>query len=150
MVVQHAGDIHAYLWYGRNDFRRIHRRGGAAVHPPPHSRSDSTRLESEPGQRPPKAALAGKSAGYSGTPLLAKLGIKPGARAQFVNPPSDFSETLGPLPAGVSQKARGELDFGVLFVRQSRELAKKFAALRDRLASNGMLWVAWPKKTSGV
>jgi hypothetical protein len=94
--------------------------------------------------------LAGSNAGYSGTPLVAKLGIKPGARAQFVNPPSDFSKTLGPLPDGVSQRSRGELDFGVLFVSQTRELPKKFAALRDRLASNGMLWVAWPKKTSGV
>jgi hypothetical protein len=94
--------------------------------------------------------LAGSNAGYSGTPLVDKLGIKSGARAQFVNPPSDFSKTLGPLPDGVSQMSRGELDFGVLFVRQTRELPKKFAALRDRLASNGMLWVAWPKKTSGV
>jgi hypothetical protein len=81
---------------------------------------------------------------------VAKLGIKPGARAQFLNPPSDFGGSLGPLPEGVSLVSRGELDFGVLFVRQTRELPKKFGALRDRLVSNGMLWVAWPKKASGV
>jgi hypothetical protein len=95
-------------------------------------------------------ASLGKSAGYSGTPLVAKLGIKSGARAQFVNPPSDLSKTLGNLPDGVSQVTRGELDFAIVFVKQARELPKKFAALRDRLASNGTLWVSWPKKSSGV
>jgi hypothetical protein len=90
------------------------------------------------------------NAGYSGTPLVAKLGIKSGARAQFVNAPADFSKTLGDLPGKVSQVTRGELDFAIVFVKQARELPKKFAALRDRLASNGTLWVSWPKKSSGV
>jgi hypothetical protein len=88
--------------------------------------------------------------GYSGTPLVAKLGIKSGARAQFVNAPSDFSKTLGDLPGRVSHVTRGELDFAIVFVKQARELPKKFAALRDRLASNGTLWISWPKKSSGV
>ena len=95
-------------------------------------------------------ALVIKPAGYSGTPLVAKLGIKAGARMQVVNPPSDFSQTLGTLPEGVTRTSRGSLDFGMLFVTKQADLAKRFAGLRDRLASNGMLWIAWPKKSSGV
>jgi hypothetical protein len=95
-------------------------------------------------------AQVSKGAGYSGTPLVAKLGIKSGARAQFLNAPSDFSRTLGDLPDEVSQVSRGEIDFAIVFVKKARELPKKFAALRDRLASNGTLWVSWPKKASGV
>jgi hypothetical protein len=91
-----------------------------------------------------------KPAGYSGTPLVAKLGIKAEARMQVVNPPSDFSETLGTLPEGVTRTSRGSLDFGMLFVTERADLAKRFAGLRDRLAPNGMLWIAWPKKSSGV
>jgi hypothetical protein len=91
-----------------------------------------------------------QTAGYSGTPLVAKLGIKPGARMQFVNPPADFSETLGKLPDAVTPASRGTLDFGILFVRKRADLKKRFPGLRDRLASNGMLWISWPKKSSGV
>jgi hypothetical protein len=46
--------------------------------------------------------------------------------------------------------SRGTLDFGILFVRKRADLAKRFPALRDRVASNGMLWISWPKKSSGV
>ena len=92
----------------------------------------------------------GKPAGYSGTPLVAKLGIKSGARMQVVNPPADFSKTLGSLPGSVTRVARGSLDFGMLFVTKRTDLAKRFPGLRDRLASNGMLWIAWPKQSSGA
>jgi hypothetical protein len=95
-------------------------------------------------------APASKSAGYSGTPLVAKLGIKAGARALFVNPPPDFATTLGEIPNGVRQVSRGDLDFSIVFVKQANELQKKFALLRDRLVPNGTLWVSWPKKASGV
>jgi hypothetical protein len=90
------------------------------------------------------------TAGYSGTPLVAKLGIKSGARIQFVNPPADFRETLGKLPDGVTPVSRGTLNFGILFVRKRADLEKRFPGLRDRVAPNGMLWISWPKKTSGV
>lgn len=89
-------------------------------------------------------------AGYSGTPLVAKLGVKPGARAQIVHPPADFSETLGSLPEGVTWVSRGSFDFGMLFSTRRSDLAKRFPALRDRLASDGMLWIAWPKQSSGA
>ncbi|MEA2762452.1 MAG: hypothetical protein QOD47_1736 [Gemmatimonadaceae bacterium] len=87
-------------------------------------------------------------AGYSGAPLVAKLGIKPGARIQIVNPPADFGETLGKLPDGVTSPSRAQLDFAMLFVTRQSELSKRFPRLRDRIASNGMLWISWPKQIS--
>jgi hypothetical protein len=90
------------------------------------------------------------SFGYSGTPLVDKLGIKPGARLQLISEPEDFAGLLGPLPGGSRVTVRGVLDFAMLFVKSQSDLRKRFARLRDRLESNGMLWVAWPKKTSGV
>jgi hypothetical protein len=88
--------------------------------------------------------------GYSGTPLIKKLGIKPGARLQFVSEPKALAGLLGDLPDGSRIASRGTLDFAILFVKSQSDLQKRFARLRDRLESNGMLWVAWPKKTSGV
>ena len=91
-----------------------------------------------------------KAFGYSGTPLIDKLGIKPGARMQFVSEPKELAGLLGELPDGSRTASRGTLDFAMLFVKTQSDLSKKFAPLRDRLESNGMLWVSWPKKTSGV
>lgn len=91
-----------------------------------------------------------KSAGYSGTPLVQKLGIKPGARIQIVSEPSDFRSVLGPMPDGVKLSPRGVLDFAMVFTRTIADLEKRFVVLRDRLAPNGTLWVSWPKKSSGV
>ena len=90
------------------------------------------------------------SFGYSGTPLVDKLGIRPGARMQLVSEPKDFAGLLGGLPDGSRIMPRGALDFAMVFVKSQSDLRKRFARLRDRLESNGMLWVAWPKKTSGV
>lgn len=81
---------------------------------------------------------------------MQKLGIKPKARMQFVSAPAHLSRLLGPLPAGASITTSGQLDFALLFVEQSVDLTRQFGKLRDRLRSNGALWVAWPKKTSGV
>jgi hypothetical protein len=101
-------------------------------------------------QSPQKSGPARQSFGYSGTPLVQKLGIKPGARTRFVSAPPQLSALLGPLPAGAKPSASGKLDFALLFTRNMAELAKNFVKLRDRLESNGMLWVSWPKKTSGM
>jgi hypothetical protein len=84
--------------------------------------------------------------GYSGTPLIDKLGIKPGARVQLVSEPTNFLGLLGGLPPDAKVAVRGALDFAILFVESNAELRKGFSKLRDRLESNGMLWVAWPKK----
>jgi hypothetical protein len=88
--------------------------------------------------------------GYSGTPLIDKLGIKPGARLKFVSEPKGFATLLGDLPQGSRFATSGALDFAILFSRARSDLVKGFSRLRDRLEANGMLWVAWPKKTSGV
>jgi hypothetical protein len=91
-------------------------------------------------------------AGYSGTPLVQKLGIRPDARVHFAHAPADFDETIGPLPAGVELLGgtAKNLDLALLFVTDKTALTKQFAKLAARLQPAGMLWVAWPKKASGV
>jgi hypothetical protein len=98
-------------------------------------------------------AIKGRSAqsfGYSGTPLIDKLGIKAGAKLKFVSAPKDFDALLGTLPDNSRFATSGSLDFAMLFATARSDLVKGFSRLRDRLEPNGMLWVAWPKKTSGV
>ena len=89
-------------------------------------------------------------AGYSGTPLVKKLGIKPGARVALVNAPDDFQATLGKLPDDVKFVNTKSLDLILFFVLSERILARDFAKLAERLISNGMIWIAWPKKSSRV
>ena len=91
-------------------------------------------------------------AGYSGTPLVKKLGIKEGARVALVNAPDDFQAILGELPDDVKfmKSTTRSLDLILFFVLSERVLAKDFAKLAARLTSNGMIWIAWPKKSSGV
>lgn len=69
---------------------------------------------------------------------------------QLISAPPDFRDVIGQMPDGLKPVNSGTLDFAMLFVRARLELKKRFPALRDRLESNGALWVAWPKKTSGV
>jgi hypothetical protein len=92
--------------------------------------------------------LAGM-AGYSGTPLPRKLGIKPGSVVAVVAAPDGFEAALDPLPPGASLRAdaRGRPDLAVWFVRSFRELRSDRI---DRLADGRPLWIAWPKKASGV
>ena len=91
-------------------------------------------------------------AGYSGTPLPKKLGIKPGFRVALPGLPADVHSELKDALAGcsVAKDGKGPLDFAIVFVRSSSELRKEFAALARKLAPAGMLWVSWPKKASGV
>jgi len=91
-------------------------------------------------------------AGYSGTPLPKKLGIKEQSRIAFINAPKGFQSDLGPLPssAEVVKRVMKPLDLVLLFVTSERELARDFAKLAEKLATNGMIWIAWPKKSSGV
>jgi hypothetical protein len=90
-------------------------------------------------------------AGYSGTPLLQKLGIKPGTRLGLFDAPAGFATTLGALPHGVTQTTRtvGALDVAVFFTRSRASLDKRFAALAKAVSPSGSLWVSWPKKSSG-
>ena len=92
------------------------------------------------------------SAGYSGTPLPRKLGIKPQARVALIGAPYDFDEVLGELPPGVSvrRRARGTFDVIVVFVQKRSELERRLPVLKKALDQAGGLWVAWPKRSSGV
>jgi hypothetical protein len=91
-------------------------------------------------------------AGYSGTPLAKKLGIKPGQRVAFPSAPDGFSELLGELPDDVSVKprARPPLDVIVFFTTVRAELERRLPALRRAMDPVAGLWIAWPKRTSGV
>jgi len=91
-------------------------------------------------------------AGYSGTPLPKKLGIKEGSRIALVNAPNDFESELGELPDNVEfiKRPTKSLDIILFFVLNERALVRDFAKLAARLAANGMIWIAWPKKSSGV
>jgi hypothetical protein len=91
-------------------------------------------------------------AGYSGTPLPQKLGIKAGSRLGLFNAPKGFDKTLGALPDGVEWTTHlgGSLDVAVLFTDRASELAKRFASLAKAISPAGGLWISWPKKSSGV
>ncbi len=92
-------------------------------------------------------------AGYSGTPLLTKLGIKPGHRVLAVNPPDDYWNWISPLPEDVMVKSRSGssgLDFIHLFVTDRKHYEKEVLRLKKALKPNGMIWISWPKKSSKV
>ncbi len=96
--------------------------------------------------------MSGQASGYSGTPLPRKLGFKAGTRAALVSAPAHFAALLGELPDGVlvRSRLRGPLDLVVCFVTARRELERRLPALRRALDPAGMLWIAWPKRASGV
>jgi hypothetical protein len=93
-------------------------------------------------------------AGYSGTPLPKKLGIKDQFRVAFLDLPADVNaelkDALKTCQIAKDGKSKEPLDFAMIFVKSAVELKKKFAEISKQLAPAGMLWVSWPKKTSGV
>jgi hypothetical protein len=93
-------------------------------------------------------------AGYSGTPLAKKLGIREGHRVAWLGAPSTFAGELGELPDGVEVRkaARGAhtLDVIVFFTKAMAELTKRLPVVVGTLSYEGGLWIAWPKKSSGV
>jgi hypothetical protein len=91
-------------------------------------------------------------AGYSDTPLPKKLGIKPGSRLALVSAPDGLGAALGELPVAVEVVAGDgtPADVIVFFTTDAAKLASRFPGLREQLATDGGLWIAWPKKTSGV
>jgi hypothetical protein len=93
------------------------------------------------------------AAGYSSTPLPRKLGIKPGARLALIDAPGGFDSTLGQLPDDVTvsrRLGRGSRDVIVAFFSRRAMLERRLPALRDALDPAGGLWLAWPKRASGV
>lgn len=92
------------------------------------------------------------SAGYSGTPLPRKLGLREGDRVLLVGAPDGAEELLEPLPAGVTvaRRARSPLDAILFFATRRSEVERRHEELAARLTRAGMLWLAWPKRSSGV
>jgi len=90
--------------------------------------------------------------GYSGTPLVQKLGIKPGFRIFVAGVPGDYASMTGKLPADVTIAPRltGEIDMIHLFAANAKGLGDKLRRYREAIKPDGMVWVSWPKKSSGV
>src|SRR2546423_9956536 len=91
-------------------------------------------------------------AGYSGTPLPRKLGIKPGTIVVLIDAPAHYRKLLGQIPSGVNFATRpvGNTKFVHLFATRRGELAKQLSILRRKIAEDAAIWVSWPKKSSGV
>ena len=90
-------------------------------------------------------------AGYSGTPLPRKLGIREGARLALLDAPAGFDVTLGELPDGgtVRTDARAKVDVAVCFVTARAALERRFNPLKRAIFPDGGLWIAWPKRSAG-
>jgi len=88
--------------------------------------------------------------GYSGTPLEHKLGLEPGMRFVALDAPANLDRLLADAPELKRLARIADFDFGLAFARSERAAAAAFARLAPRMVDGGMLWIAWPKKTSGV
>ena len=100
---------------------------------------------------PAKPVVPGTMAGYSGTPLFRKLGIRGNSAVVLVNPPDRFERKLEPLPAGADIVNNPKLaNVTVLFALSQSELIRDFRPLAKALPEKTALWIAWPKKASGV
>jgi hypothetical protein len=91
-------------------------------------------------------------AGYSGTPLAKKLGIKPAMRLVAIDAPAEYRDWLGELPTGATilPKPVTPLHAVHVFVRQKSHLGKHLTACRGQLEQSGFIWVSWPKRASKV
>lgn len=92
------------------------------------------------------------TAGYSGTPLASKLGIKASSRVLLHGAPEGFVDLLQPLPAGVmfERQAGPLVDMAHVFVTRSEDLGEQLVALRRQLRPDAAVWVSWPKKAAKV
>ena len=91
-------------------------------------------------------------AGYSGTPLLKKIGIKPGTEICLVDPPGDYIKLIEPLPEGVKIAARltKNTDIVHIFTANKTDLANALRSYRAKIKPAAAIWVSWPKKSSKV
>ena len=91
-------------------------------------------------------------AGYSRTPLPQKLGIKPGTIVVLIDAPEDYRKLLGQIPSGVNFATRpvGNTKFVHVFAKERGALLKHLQSLRQKIADDAVVWVSWPKKSSGV
>ena len=90
--------------------------------------------------------------GYSGTPLPKKLGIKPGFRVHLQDAPVEVQAELSADLAAceIARDGKLPLDFAMFFTKSVSKLSTQFGRIAKRLAPAGMLWISWPKKSSGV
>jgi hypothetical protein len=102
---------------------------------------------------PPKSPVIPEShlSGYSGTPLPKKLGIKPGMVVAVVHAPGELVTLLQPLPDNVviRDHLRGHFDLIIWFTKSAAELNRRIARMAAAVEGGG-LWIAWPKKASGI
>ena len=89
------------------------------------------------------------AAGYSGTPLMAKLGIKAGFSLRFVHPPAHYPALLGPLPEN-TRRQQNACNFIHAFYKDRSVLESEIAELMTAIERDGMIWISWPKKSSKV
>lgn len=89
-------------------------------------------------------------AGYSGTPLARKLGLKPGLRVCALGAPRAYREIIVPWPDGIDLQAKADATTALvhLFVDSRAVLAAEAKRLRDLLDPDATLWISWPKKKS--
>lgn len=90
------------------------------------------------------------AAGYSGTPLVEKLGYRPGDRAYVRGAPEGYEASLQPIPDGVRfmRRLTGNLDLIHIFAKRRRELERSLSDLQKRIRPDGVIWISWPKKAS--
>ena len=111
----------------------------------------STRKNESPASRPRAAAAAGAAgAGYSGTPLAAKLGIKPGMAVVLQKAPPGAAALLEPLPAAarIATRLASANEMVILFCADAASLSAALPGVAAKLVADGTLWIAWPKKSS--
>lgn len=91
-------------------------------------------------------------AGYSGTPLIKKLGIKEGTKIRLINPPLHYFELLGELPPDLefTDDPKIRKDFIHYFANNFENLHKDLLLLKQEIKQNGTIWISWPKKSSGT
>ena len=96
--------------------------------------------------------MAAASTGYSGTPLVKKLGIQPGMTVQVIDAPVPYERIVGDLPADLCFVARATTTtrFVHLFATDARRVEHVLSTLRERLPADAVVWVSWPKRASGV
>ena len=93
-----------------------------------------------------------QTAGYSGTPLAKKLGIKSGYKIKIVNTPENYLSLFADLPVDLTQITDGETkkDFIHYFTSKASQLSKDIIQLKQEIENNGIIWISWPKKTAKV
>ena len=92
------------------------------------------------------------ASGYSGTPLVKKLGIKDNFRVRLIHSPENYFDLLGELPSDVKflQRKSKEVDFIHLFAKDIKTFEKSFFKIKEEIKKDGMIWVSWYKKASKI